>query len=83
VDTISEQKPIISDDKPSAETHRLWTKGQLADFFQVKERTIDNWMRRGRVPYIKIGRCVRFKPEDVMSEVERNYGVNKSPRYRR
>ena len=42
------------------------TKQQAADHFQVTMRTIDNWMKKGYLPYYKIGHVVRIK----MSEVE-------------
>src|SRR5262245_35527024 len=45
---------------------RMLTKEQVAQHFQVCLRTIDNWMKRGHLPYYKIGYVVRFK----LSEVE-------------
>jgi len=38
----------------------LITKNQLAKRVGVTSRTIESWMRLGHVPYIKIGRSVRF-----------------------
>lgn len=42
------------------------TKQQLAQHFNVTVRTIENWQRRGVLPYVKHGKIVRFK----LSEVE-------------
>lgn len=40
----------------------LITKAQLAAAKQVALRTVDKWMRGRIVPYLKIGRVVRFDP---------------------
>ena len=34
----------------------------------VATRTLENWMSEGLVPYIKIGRCVRYDQADVMAQ---------------
>jgi len=41
------------------------TKPQVARKLQVTVRTIDQWMRDGRLPFFRINRTVRFSPEDV------------------
>ena len=38
---------------------------EVAAFFGVKERTIQNWMRRKIIPYAKIGGCCRFRLSDI------------------
>ena len=39
---------------------------------QMRPRTIDDWMKRGLLPYYKVGRSVRFK----WSEVETHFADN-------
>lgn len=51
---------------------RLLNKAELAVFFRVRTRTIENWMRLG-IPYFKINRTVRFKLVDVMTYLEANH----------
>jgi hypothetical protein len=49
------------------------TKAQLAAAKQVAVRTVDNWMRGRIVPYLKIGRVVRFdarKTEQALQAFE-------------
>ena len=36
--------------------------------FQVDVRTVENWMSRRMIPYIKIGKIVRFDPETVRAQ---------------
>ena len=44
----------------------LLTKAQAASRAEVGQRTINNWMARGILPYVKLGsRAVRFLPQDV------------------
>jgi excisionase family DNA binding protein len=47
----------------------LLTKRGLAPRLEISTRTLDDWMRRGWVPYIKLGRTVRFKLEDVLQKL--------------
>ncbi len=44
----------------------MWsTKGQIAERYAVSIRTIDNWMRDRKIPYVKLSeRMVRFKIEN-------------------
>ena len=49
----------------ATDTFRLYTKSELAKRCQVSTRSIDNWMREGKVPFLKIGRSVRFSPKRV------------------
>lgn len=45
-------------------------KQELAKRMNKKLRTVDNWMRRGLIPYYKVGRSVLFK----WSEVDAHFG---------
>ena len=45
------------------------TKRGLAPRLQISLRTLDEWMRRGLVPYFKLGRSVRFRLEDVLEKL--------------
>ncbi|MBI1178478.1 hypothetical protein GC207_13675 [bacterium] len=53
-------------------TEKFITKRDVARRLGKTVRTVDHWMRRGLVPYYKIGRTVSFK----WSEVERNLVEN-------
>ena len=43
-----------------ANRESLLTKENLAAYLRVSIRTIDTWVCRNKVPYIKVGRIVRF-----------------------
>jgi excisionase family DNA binding protein len=38
----------------------LKKKPEIAEYFSVTQRTIEDWMKAGILPYWKIGRSVRF-----------------------
>jgi excisionase family DNA binding protein len=53
-------------------TPLLLTKPQAAQLLQISIRTLDLWMRRRMVSYLRIGRTVRFRRSDL----EENTGVH-------
>lgn len=38
---------------------------QLSQFLGVKEGTIYDWVRRGKIPYVRLERLVRFDPDEI------------------
>lgn len=58
----------------------LFTKAELARYLDVEVRTVEHWMSRRLIPYIKIGGTVRFKAYDVMRHLEAHHQVH--PRIR-
>lgn len=44
---------------------KLLTKIEVAELFQVSLRTIDNWIETRKVPYIKLGKSVRFRQNEL------------------
>ncbi len=52
-------------DLPARAGDPVLTKRELAARFRVNSRTIDNWMHRGYLPYLKMGRVVRFRWSEV------------------
>jgi excisionase family DNA binding protein len=53
----------------------LLTKEGIARHLQIGPRTVDDWMRKGRIPFLKIGKSVRFRLSDVLEAFDR-YRVN-------
>ena len=47
-------------------------KAEVAKRLNKKLRTVDNWMKRGLLPYFKIGRSVTFKWSDVEAHLAQN-----------
>lgn len=44
----------------------LWTEDDFADFAKISRSTIQKMRVRGDgCPYLKVGRLVRYKPDDV------------------
>ena len=38
---------------------------QLCEKIRVKKKTIYDWTHKGSIPYIKLGRLLRFDPDDI------------------
>ena len=57
---------------------KLLTEAEAADYLSVEPQTLCTWRctRRYNLPYIKVGRLVRYRPEDVEAFLEsRTVGV--------
>jgi predicted DNA-binding transcriptional regulator AlpA len=55
-----------------ANERKLLTKPGLGRRYTVSTRTIDNWMKNGLIPFIKIGRkFVRFDPDECDQAIAR------------
>jgi len=50
---------------------RLLTVDQLAEWLQVKPRTIYQWVHEGYIPVIKLGSLVRFRQLSVAEWIEK------------
>jgi excisionase family DNA binding protein len=48
---------------------RLLKKRELAERLGVSSRTVDDWQRRGRIVYLKIGRSCRYRWRDVIERL--------------
>jgi predicted DNA-binding transcriptional regulator AlpA len=51
-------------------TEDLLVKRQVAAKIQRSVRTIDAWMRQGKLPYLKIGKTVLFRWPDVLEKLQ-------------
>jgi excisionase family DNA binding protein len=40
-------------------------KSEVAEEYQVSQRTVSYWMSRKVIPYVRIGNVVRFDPDEV------------------
>ena len=50
--------------------HRLFSKPQMAAYFDVEIRTLESWMKGDVLPFLKIGRTVRFRGADIIATLE-------------
>jgi excisionase family DNA binding protein len=49
---------------------RLWTVAEVAEYLAVTERTVRAWQTDHRLPFLKIGGVIRFRPADLMAWVD-------------
>jgi excisionase family DNA binding protein len=58
---------------------RYLSKTEVAARLGMTARTIEHWMQRGIIPYLKIGKgrraTVLFKWTDIEAHLKTNYGV--------
>jgi excisionase family DNA binding protein len=63
---LKSQRGVNPMDDYNAPSRRIYEgglikKSAIAQYCQVSIRTIDHWMYEKRIPYIKVGRNVRFR----------------------
>ncbi len=49
----------------SKQTSTLLTYGQTAQLLGVAQTTLRRWVMERRIPFIKLGRSVRFNPAEI------------------
>ena len=45
---------------------------RVAQWLGIKDMTLRIWVWRGEIPYVKIGRLVKFEPEAIQKFIEEN-----------
>jgi excisionase family DNA binding protein len=48
-----------------------WTINDVANAYSVSRRTVADWQKRKRIPYLKAGKLVRFDPAAVHSALQK------------
>lgn len=61
---LEEQKPVTDHASDGLDTIR-----SLAPRLRRSPRTVQTWMRQGKLPYIKVGKSVLFRWEDVVQKL--------------
>jgi excisionase family DNA binding protein len=54
---------------------RLIDKPEVAERLRRSKRTVDSWMKQGKLPYLKIGKSVLFRWSDVIEKLN-SFRVN-------
>lgn len=69
----------VSDSNQIPAGERYLSKMEVAARLGMTARTIEHWMQRGIIPYIKIGRgrraTVLFKWADIETYLKKKFGV--------
>jgi excisionase family DNA binding protein len=60
-----------------AELAHMLTKDQVAERLQITRRTLEEWCKRGLLPYFKFGRTVRFDPGDLSAVMDKNFRIGR------
>jgi excisionase family DNA binding protein len=61
--------------RPLEEQRGYITKQEVARRLKKTVRTIENWQRRGYIPFIKAGRSVLFDWDDVVTHLQKHFRV--------
>ena len=50
---------------------RLMTEAEVCEFLRIKPRQLYDWRMHGLIPYIKIGKALRFRRSEVEEAIDR------------
>jgi excisionase family DNA binding protein len=50
---------------------RLMTEQEAADYLRIKPRQLYNWRIEGHIPFIRIGRALRFRKSAIDAALAR------------
>jgi excisionase family DNA binding protein len=50
---------------------RLLTENEACEYLRVRPRQLFNWRMSGLVPFIRIGRAIRFRVTDLDAAIDR------------
>ena len=53
-------------------TQEWLTIKEASEYLRIPVGTLRNWTSNGRIPYRKIGRCVRYKRSELRDLLNRN-----------
>jgi len=66
------RKPNVQQvDKSNPIIRELMTADQVAEYLQVKKKTIQNWTSKGTIPHCHIGGTVRYKKNEIDRELSK------------
>ena len=49
---------------------KLLTAKEISEMLSVRERTVYGWAHMDFIPHYKLGKCIRFREEDVVNWLE-------------
>jgi len=61
--------------EPPTAIEQWVTKRDVAEHFKISVRTVENWMKKGLLPYIRLGKGVRFKLSEADETINRSIKV--------
>jgi hypothetical protein len=80
IDPISAAAGQVSSSTASTSGDEMLTKRELAGRLKLTVRTVENWQRRGVVPYLKVSKIVLFHWPEVVQHLKANYSVRRRSR---
>ena len=71
----SKESNLFADDKPEMkQSSNLLTTEEAAEYLKLKPNTLERWRTQypDRLPFVKIGRTVKYRLEDLQAYVSNN-----------
>ena len=60
-----------STSSPKTARHALMTEQEASTYLRVCRRSLYNWRKAGLIPYIRLGKAVRFRVSEVEAAINR------------
>jgi excisionase family DNA binding protein len=53
---------------------------ELSERWRIPKAALYNWVSQGRLPYVKLGRCIRFDPTELQTFVNQGKMISAGKR---
>jgi excisionase family DNA binding protein len=64
--TLGETVAVEEKQAPMQQHEQLWTIAEVAEYFQVSDRTVYRWLKAGLLPVLRLGPgTTRIRPQDL------------------
>ena len=62
---------MIEQSSATKQQERLLTEAEVCNYLRIRPRQLYTWRLEGFVPYIKIGKAVRFRKSDIDTALDK------------
>ena len=49
---------------------RLLTTQEIAEYINISHRTVESWVSKRKIPFVKVGRLTRFRIDQIEEWIE-------------
>jgi hypothetical protein len=72
-ETLKQLTQKVEELSNAPQTPAIFDTKSLADFLTVSPRTLANWRKEGKIPFVQIGKIVLYRGEDINEFITKHH----------